>query len=71
MSTHLFRAVKGRNFHYSDEPISSDRDGFEVVAICGARFERWYRYLSSNRTQPTCEKCRAELRRREAATDAV
>lgn len=61
MSTkpHIFRAVKGRNYHYSDTPVRSDREDSEAIAICGARFERWYVYHW--RTEPTCPGCLAAL----------
>lgn len=56
---HLFRAVKGRTFHYSDKAVPLDHMDTEVTAICGARFHRWYVY--QGRGNPTCNRCREVL----------
>ena len=54
----LFRAVKGRVYHGTDQEELDHAHG-TAIAICGAEFEHWYDYRG--RGAPTCPKCRAIL----------
>lgn len=64
---HLFRAVKGRTYHYSDKAVLPDHiERDEIYAICGAHFPRWYVYQPAEGI-PTCNRCRELLIERRLA----